>query len=77
MTRRPPKEDAERNERLAEGNRARGAPVADGQTGGNALPGGQTEPALPTEVTDPPVPSKESPTARSPHTQDAKRHDEA
>lgn len=48
-----PRADAARNERLAEGNRRRGAPVADGSTGGNALPGGQTEPALREEVTKP------------------------
>lgn len=71
MTRRRAEEDAERNERLAEANLARGAPLAEGETGGNALSGGQTEPALPAEVTDPPVPSARSPTARSPHTQDA------
>ena len=44
---RGPREDAERNERIAEGNLARGAPVAKGRTGGNALAGGQTEPAVP------------------------------
>lgn len=44
---RGPKADAKRNERLAEGSLARGAPVAEGRTGGNALAGGQTEPAVP------------------------------
>ncbi|HWH08410.1 MAG TPA: hypothetical protein VNX21_04360 [Candidatus Thermoplasmatota archaeon] len=52
MTRAPrgpeqPERDVARNERLAEGNLKRGAPVADGQTGGNALSGGQTEPPVP------------------------------
>lgn len=39
-------QDAARNERIAEGNLQRGAPVAEGRTGGNALTEGQTEPPV-------------------------------
>lgn len=59
-----PEEDAARNDRLAEGNRKRGAPTSKGDTGGNALDAGQPEP---------PVPSKNAPSPRSPHVQDVHR----